>query len=379
MPALTTWMLAAATMLAPTFGIEIPIRIDVDCEADRALERALAEAESLRKVDNYLHGVCEGNYVIAGDGVTLRAATGESGLAAPEGDSGYLPVLEVVDAEASLRGLVVRGGVVGVLVRGWDAEVLLYEVDVHDQDGVGVIASRGARVRVLNSTVRDASLGILAETDSWLNLQNVIVDNQDDGIIVTDRSFAALNDTTIENSRTGGLGVTRRSDVNILGGIFRENGQVHVHAGEWSSVTLLYEVTIGSETDTTPYALGAIRYATIASYTTPAIYGDVSALVGGSIRLGETVLDGDLSVSQFANAHVRNSEITGIVFCRDGAEAICRRTTTAGAVDCPSPTCGPEPAEAVDRAISTPELPVLEVPDYERRPGSRPLRRESSR
>jgi len=379
MPVLTTWMLAAAVLLAPTFGIEIPVRIDVDCEGDRALERALAEAKGLLKVDIYLHGVCEGNFVIAGDGVTLRGATSESGLAAPEGGPGYLPVLEVVDAQVSLRGLVVTGGVAGVLVRGGDAEVLLYQVDVHGQDDVGVIASRGARLRLVDSTVRDASLGILAQSDSSINLQNVIVDNQDSGVVVTDGSFAALNDTTIENCRDGGLNVKHRSDANILGGIFRENGEVHVHAGDWSSVTLLYEVMIGSETDTTPYALGAIRYGTIASYTTPAIYGNVSALVGGSIRLGDTVLDGDVSLSQFANAHVRNSEITGIVFCRDGSDAICRQTTTAGAVDCPSPSCGSEPAEAVDRAISIPEVPVLEVPSIERLPQSRSRRQEPSR
>jgi hypothetical protein len=379
MPVLMTWMLAAVILLTPTFGIEIPMRIDVDCESDRALEQALAEAKKLRKVDIYLHGVCEGNYVIATDGVTLRGATGESGLAAPEGDSGNLPVLEVVDAQANLRGLVVRGGVLGVLVRGWNAEVLLYDVDVREQDEVGVIASRGARLRLLDSTIHDGYLGVLAQTDSTINLQNVIVDNQDTGIVVTDGSSAALNDTTIENSRSAGLSVGSRSDVNVLGGVFRENGEVHIHAGEWSSVTLLYEVMVGSETDATPYALGVIRYATIASYTTPVIYGNVSVLIGGSIRLGNTLLDGNLIVHQFANAHVRQSEITGIVHCADGSDVICRQTTTAGAVDCPSPTCGSEPAAAVDRAISIPEPPVLEVPGLERLPRSRSRRQDSSR
>jgi hypothetical protein len=363
-------MLATTILLTPMFETAVSRRIDVACESERALERALAKAEMLGEVDIYLHGVCRGNFVIATDGVTLRGATPESGLAAPVGAPSPMPVLEVVDAQASLRGLVVHGGEVGVLVHGWDAEVLLFEVDVHDQDGVGVIASRGARVRVVDTTVRDGFIGIVAQSDSNINLQNVVVDNQDVGVIVSDESFAALNDTTIENSREGGLNVDNRSDVNILGGVFRENGEVHVNANDWSSVRLVSNVMIGSETDTTPYALGVARNATIASFTTPVIYGDVTALVGGSIRLGSTVLNGNLTVVQFSNAHVRNSEITGTVVCVDGADAICRQTTTGGVFDCPSPTCGTATAEAVGRAPSVYESPVVEVPLFERSPRS---------
>jgi len=368
---LTAWMLATTISLTPMFGTEVSRRIDIDCESERALERALARAEKLGEVDIYLHGVCKGNFVIATDGVTLRGATRESGLAAPAGHSSRLPVLEVVDAQASLRGLVVQGAEVGVFVHGWDAEVLLFEVDVHDQDGAGVVASRGAQVRLLDATVRDGSIGILAQSDSEVNLQNVVVNNQHVGVIVFDESFAALNDTTIENSREAGLNVGDRSDANIIGGVFRENGQVHVNANDWSNVTLMSDVMIGSETDTTPFALGVNRNAAIASFTTPVIYGDVSALVGGSIRLGNTVLDGNLAVVQFSNAHVRNAEITGSVVCVDGADAICKQTTTGGVFDCPSSSCG-SATEAVGRAPSVSEFPVVEVPRFERPPRSRP-------
>jgi len=370
MQALNVATLVTFLALTPIVEIGLPQRIDVDCKIDGALERALAKAEQFDEVDIYVHGVCQGNFLIGADGVTLRAASAGSGLAAPAGNPTQLPVLEVLDAKASLRGLIVTGAEAGVLVSGlvsgWHSEVLLYEVEVHTQDGVGVLASRGARVRVLDSTLTEGGAGIVAETHAEINLQNVVVSHQEVGVIVFDDSFAALNDTTIENNRGAGVNAGDHSDVNILGGVFRENGEIHINANDGSSIRLLFEVTIGSETDSTPYALGAARDATIASYSTPVIYGDASALIGASIRFGNTVLEGNLSVLEFAWAHVRNAEITGSVFCSDGSDAICRQTTTGGVIDCPSASCGSTPTEALDREPAAPEIPVIEIPRFER-------------
>jgi hypothetical protein len=249
--------------------------------------------------------------------------------------------------------------------------VLLYEVDVHDQEGVGVYGSRGATVRVFQSTVHDGFTGVAVDDDAELFLQQTVVSNLQTGVAVFDESFAGISDTTIENNSEGGLNVGHRSDVNILGGAFRNNGQVHVNANDWSSVTLLFEVTIGSETDTTPLALSVNREAVIASFSTPHLYGDVSALVGGSIRIGNTVVHGNVTAVQFADAHVRNSEITGVVACTDGSDVICKQTTTAGVFGCPSPTCG-SAAETAGLTPPAPELPVIELPRFERPPRSRP-------
>ena len=370
MAALTTWILVTAISLTPPVAAGLPGRIDVDCESETALKRALARAARIGEVDIYLNGVCVGNFVITGGDVTLRAATPGSGLAAPSEPTAPA-VLEIDHAKASLRGLVVQGGEIGVFVHGWDAEVFVYQTDVHDQIGVGVYGSRGATVRVFESTVRDGFTGVSVQDDGQLFLQQSVVSNLQVGVTVFDESFAGISETTIENNGEGGLNVGHRSDVNILGGVFRDNGQVHVNANDWSSVTLLFEPTIGSETDATSYSLSVNREAVIASYSTPDLYGDVSALVGGSIRIGNTVVHGDLTALQFANAHVRNSEITGVVACTDGSDVICKQTTTGGVVGCPSPTCGPAP-EAVGTAPPVPEHPVIELPRFERQLGSRP-------
>jgi hypothetical protein len=368
---LTTWILAAVISSTPLVGGVIPRQIDVDCESEDALRRALARASKLPSADIHLHGVCVGNFVITGGNVTLRAATPDAGLAAPSEGSTGPAVLEIHDAQASLRGLSVEGGEVGVLTQGWDAEVLVYETDVHDQIGVGVYGTRGATVRVFESTVRDGFTGVSVQDDATLFVQHSVVSDLQIGVTVYDESFAGISETTIENNSEGGLNVSDRSDVNVLGGAFRNNGQVHVNANDWSSVTLLFEAEIGSETDTTTYSLSVNREAVIASYSTPALYGHVSALVGGSIRIGNTVVHGDLTALQFANAHVRNSEITGIVGCTDGSDVICKQTTTGGVVGCPSPSCGPAP-EAVDSAPAVPEPPVIELPRFERSRQSRP-------
>lgn len=357
---LTAWLLAAAVSAPPMMGMDVPRQIDVDCGVGRGLQLALQRAANVDAVDIRLRGVCVGHFVVAAGNVTLRGATPGSGIAAPPGTPGDRPVLEVIHARASLREMIVRDGVVGVLATGDDAEVFLYQVDVHDNE-VGVIATDGAHLRMLDSTVRDGGFGIAAENGSNANLQQVHVHDLQVGVTISGRSFGALSDTTVENNTQGGLNVTLRSDVNVLDGVFRENGQVHLNANDWSSITLLFHTVVGSDTDTTPIALSVNRNATIASYSAPEIYGDVNALVNGSIRMGNTTVFGNLTLLQFADAHVRNAEITGGVVCIDGSDAICHQTTTGAVSGCPSATCG-STTRAADRALPAGRIPIIQAP-----------------
>ncbi|MBZ5640338.1 MAG: right-handed parallel beta-helix repeat-containing protein [Acidobacteriia bacterium] len=370
----TICVLVASILPTPPAGSDVPRRIDVDCSVHGALEKALTRAGTIGKVDIYLHGTCKGNFVINSEDVTLLDATGDSGLEAPTGDTSDSPVLEIGDVRANVQGLFVKGGQIGILVHGWDSEVFFSQVSVHGQGNYGLFANRGAQVHVLDSTVGDGLYGIVVNADSSINLQRVVVSHCDIGVLLFYGSLAAINDSTIENNRVAGLSVGNRSDANVLGGVFRENGGVHIADDDWSSVTLLNGVALGSEGDATSYALSSSRSASIDTYTTPVIYGNAGAGAGGSLALGNTVLNGDLIVTQFANAHVRNSEIAGVVVCMDGGEAICRQTPTEGAFDCPSPTCGSPTAGVAARVRSAPEIPVIEAPRFE--PSSRPrLRR----
>ena len=359
------WILATTASFAPTPGTDLPRQIDVDCQSAHNLDLALAGAKKLGQVDIYLHGVCEGHFVIATDGVTLRGATPDSGLAAPAGDVTRLPVLEVADAQAYLVGLVVRGGELGVVVHGWDAQVGLIDVDVHDQVEVGVIASRGAFVRLFDTTVHDGAVGVIAQSNGEINLQNVTVRHQRLGVAVDGESFGALNDTTITDCAQAGLVVDHRSDANVNGGVFHDNGEVHIQAGEWSSVTVPSRVMLGSASDTTPYAIGVYDHGKFASFSTPDIFGNVSVLINASIQFGNTVLHGDLIAQQFADAYVRSAEITGIILCLGGADAICSGVTTGGVFQCASSTCGPPVAASAAGATPLAGAPVIAVPRIE--------------
>ena len=340
MSALSVLLLATGLSMLPAGGSagDLPRRIDVDCGQDGALQRALDRAGKLDRVDIHLYGMCAGGVVIPTDGVTLRGGAPGSGLEATDAS---LPVLvEIRNANVALRDLDLRGGEVGALADGSSAEVLLVGVDLAGQSG-GVFARDGAEVRILDSSVRDGEVGVLAQSRAVARLQDTLVSGQDSGVAAFDGSRVALTDTVVEHNRTGGLQVDGRSEAFVSGGAFRENGQVHVYAGGRSDVTLGAGVVMGSESDSTGSALGVGDHASIASFNTPALHGDLTALDRGSLRIGNAVIHGDLLLSIFSDALVSNSAIEGIVFCDTGSDAICSGTASAAdVIGCPSPTCG---------------------------------------
>jgi hypothetical protein len=353
----STGLLAATLALSQVPVAQLPRPIEVNCSLPGALEHALARAMKAGGAEILLHGVCVGNFTIATDGVTLRGATPDSGLAAPAGGSGFLPVVEVVDAEVALRGLTVRGGPVGLWAEGWGAELLLVGVDVFDHEA-GVVASRGARARLIDSSVRDGVVGVTAQFDSVVNLQRVVVSGEESAVVAFDESDAYLSESTIENNRGAGVVATGSSTVVVGGGEFHENGEIHITAQDRSDVTLRLGVVLGSESDATPWALGANERSTITSYSTPEIHGDLYLLDGASIELGETVVHGSLDVWIFSNAYVRDAEIVEGVACSIGGEALCYDVLSPSVSGCPSPTCGAARVAATD--APPPDFPRIE-------------------
>jgi hypothetical protein len=298
--------------------------------------------------------------VISTPGISLRAGTPGSGLAAPADDISYRPVLEVDDVPVYLNGLIVRGGFVGLHVHGWKGQLTLSGVDVFGQQDVGVYASDGSWAGVFDSTVRDGYTGVAAVNGATVNVQRSAVHDLYQGVVVFQRATAALSDCTIERNSSVGLLASIRSDVNVLGCALRENGESHVAATDFSTISLFNGVAVGAEGDATPWALGVARNATISSNGLPPIYGSASAIDNGSLRLGDTVLHGDLFVSLFSDVAVRDSQILGVVACRDGAQGICSQTATQGNHGC-SPSCGSAPDPSVRIAF----------PDQERAPATK--------
>jgi len=334
----TIFVLAA--MLSPVTGVPAD-RIDVDCAVEGSLARALERAAQTTGADVYLHGMCQGGIVIAGGSVTLRGATPDAGLTLDDGPGSVLVGIE--NAQVSLRNLTLTGGEAGVLIDGGDAEVLLYEVEVGEHE-VGVFARKGARVRIMNSLVRDGTVGVVAQFSAQATLFGTTVTGEDLAVSIANESAGVITDCTIENNLSGGLELRTLSQAYVQGSTFHENGQIHMFAGGRSDLTLGANLAIGSETDTTEFALGASEHASISSYSTPAIYGHASALDRGSLRIGNATIDGNLIVSIFSDALVSNGEIVDGVFCDKGSDVVCTGGTTTPSVQgCPSTTCGSSP------------------------------------
>jgi hypothetical protein len=260
---------------------------------------------------------------------------------------------------ATLRDLAVRNGLIGVLAHGWNAELGLIGVDVETHE-VGVLVSRGARARILDSTVRDGVVGIEAEDDSRVNLQNVVVSHHEIGVVAWSESDAVLNDTTVEHNTGVGVAAQMASRVLFWRGALRENGQGHVLVTDRSDLTLLDGAVVGSESDATAWAILADEHSSVKSYGSPVIHGDVSVIDGVSLRLGEVRLVGFVYATLFSDAHVRDAEVTDGIFCDDGADVICSDVTTPIVDGCPSSTCGGGPEAGAVRSL--PATPRIEIP-----------------
>jgi len=339
MLALAILLLAMDLAAAPVDVSESPTRIDVDCTIDGALERALKRAEKTDGAQIFLYGVCEGGVVVTTDGVSIRGATPDAAIVAPDPPTEVEVLVHVVNAKVNLQDLRMTGSEIGVLVDGWGAEVNLFGIELADQSG-GVFARSGAVARVFDSIVRDGDVGVLAQFDATLVITETTVTGHDVGVVVFNESRAALTDSTVENNRTGGLQLEGRCDAVVFGGTFRENGQVHFFAGGRSDVTLLQDVVVGSATDTTGVAAGVNESSSFTSYNTAVLHGDVTALDRGSLRIGNTTIAGSLIASIFSDALVSNTEVVGGIFCQDGSDVICKGgTTTPMVFECPSPSC----------------------------------------
>jgi hypothetical protein len=280
-------------------------------------------------------------------------------------------VIEIDDVATSLLHMVVRGAL-GVYARGWNAEVSLIdvEIDVSGGDGVGIAAARGAQVRLFEGAVHGGVVGIEAYDHGSVNVQRSLVTGSDTGVALLWGS-AAITDSTIEGNHSAGLSAGIRSDVNVFNTTFRDNGQVHVSATDWSKISLNGAIVLGTDTDPTGHALGTARGGRIASYSAAVIHGDVSALDGGSLRIGNTVVEGDVIVALFSDAEIRNAETTGSVVCQSGAQALCTQPADGGAFGCPSTSCGEPTAAAADRAPGLPEVLVLDPPRIQEPPHRR--------
>lgn len=342
---------AAVASLAPVELPSVPLPIVADCSRPQALEQALTRAAKQGGGDIRVEGSCTGNYRIETDSVTLRGAPGAS-LIAADPDA---PVVEVVAARAALRNLTVRGGVVGLYVHGTDHDVLLVGLTLRDNIE-GAFADDRARMRVIDTVVEDCRFG-LSYRDADGNVSDSTIAADEVGISILSDARFALIDSVVRDHAGAGISVGGRSDALLIRSHFENNGQVHVNAIDYSTVSLLQETTLGVSGDETWFALGSGRRSTVSATTAGDVYGDVSSLSRASINLFNGVVHGDLLVQTFSDAHVINVEVTGQFICTGLSQALCSGVTSGGNFGCAS-ECGDATAQASTRGALDFALPT---------------------
>jgi len=351
-----------AMSFCPAFGDSAWTRVHVDCADAGLLTKTLAMTGDIGNIEIYLDGVCEGNFVIQGGRVIIRGATPNSGISAPIVDPPPLPVLNVINADVSLRDMVIQGGMFGLLVEGSDAEVLLASAEVLGQSDIGVGVKTGGSARILRSTIRESPIGVAVWSGADVLLDESVVADHQTGVISFDRSYVSLLDTVVSACGLVGLQIADRSEGSVTGGRFFNNGQLHVHVSDRSDVQLYRMEELGSADDPTDFALGAVRHSRVSSYTTPVITGSVYLLDEAAIRLGSTNVRGDLLIKMFSNAYVRGTQIDGLVGCWYGSDAVCRFSTSGEQYGCPSRSCGAGNLAEDWGVLEAPEFPDVKVP-----------------
>lgn len=126
--------------------------------------------------------------------------------------------------------------------------------------------------------------------------------------------------------------------------------------------------SVGSEDDTTSYALYAEDHSSIAALqAVPVIHGHVRSNYRSFLSISSTTIDGDVFVDVCSDAVFLGSMITDHIYCSLGGDVRCNfATAQAGVVGCPSTTCGFTAASPSSRPkLPSPELdlPTVRIPD----------------
>jgi hypothetical protein len=242
--------------------------VTVDCARGGSISSVLAAYENFTgRLTITVAGVCHETVTITRDDVTLRGRTPADGLAPPVGsainlsaahrirlDQLRLVVTDVFQdgvramggSEFTASGLESSGGFAGVLSSEGSVGTVI-DTLVHDSDngayadraflklvgltardvGVGITASEGGTVQVLNGHVHNTrSWGVSATAHSVVSLESTTIENTVVGLFLVAGSTGSLaGPTVIRNSTAAGVRVWEQSFLSAGGGsVIERNG-----------------------------------------------------------------------------------------------------------------------------------------------------------
>jgi len=262
--------IVAATLLAAgAFGTASAqtITYTVDCAKGQTIAGALARADARSPLVINVRGTCNEHVSISRDDVTLRGAPGtDATVNGPKSDTDTILILkDLVNIEdltvtGGFNGIRLQGpsyaGVTNVIVRNTAnhgiivraGDIAIMNSTVEYAGGSGVMLSRGASARIVNSNFRDCHVtGITADGNSTVGVSGgTVSNNEGTGVTVSSGSQGNINNAEILGNASHGVLAQAGSVLGVNGAKVKYNGQIGVFGYLGATVVMNSNEIIGN-------------------------------------------------------------------------------------------------------------------------------------
>lgn len=204
----------------------------VRCDDGEIVQEYLDTFNDPRGIHLYLVGTCLG-FVIEHDDVVIDAHENEAcpgatvigGIEIAGGQRVELTCIAVTDAE---DGVTIFGG-----------EVVLSDVEIYGNDGLGLYLENDANVDVSNSSIHDNVEGASIERGSnGFFSETHITDNAETGLYAVGSSSLGFVDGSVTSNDGRGILVQEGSSLNLERSLVSENGRTGVRIGLGSNANI---------------------------------------------------------------------------------------------------------------------------------------------
>ena len=248
--------IVAATLLAASASVAIagpPPQTNtftVDCaKKGQTISSAIERGDARKPLVVLVRGTCNEHVTISRDDVTLRGQPG--GGATVTGPDASLDTILILKDTVNIEDLSVTGGFNGIRLQGPSyagvtnvivrntanhgiivraGDIAIMNSTVEYAGGSGVMLSRGASARIVNSNFRDCHVtGITADGNSTVGVNGgTVSNNEGTGVLLSSGSQGGVNNAEILGNAAHGVLAQAGSVLNVYNSKVRDNGEAGV-------------------------------------------------------------------------------------------------------------------------------------------------------
>lgn len=201
----------------------------VDCDKGQTIDRALNTAEGTAgELTIFVKGTCEEFVTISRDRVGIESEDGATIV-------GQIRIFGPVNVV--IRNITITGPGNGLLVFG--GRTRAFNVNLLQNDGVGIVARDGATIRFQNGQITDnnGDFGVLLDNSSAQISNSLISGHRHDGVAATMNSSLNIVDSTVTGNSVG-INISKNSSLELNGAEVSGNHVFGVLMANNSSGTL---------------------------------------------------------------------------------------------------------------------------------------------